>query len=117
MPHNTTDDDLDLVAIDRVVNDQRPYPDLTPAERRHAATLLRQNGMTFAAIGARLGTPKGTVFDWLRTRPRQPIQLLPCPSRAAYQRHLAAGEDCPQCRAANAAADARYRRTGTTTAA
>ncbi|OKI16557.1 helix-turn-helix domain-containing protein [Streptomyces sp. CB03911] len=112
----TAADDIDPVAIDRVINNHQPLPDLTPAEKRHAAAILRKAGMTYLAIAARLRAPKGTVYDWLRTAPPQPIRHIPCPSRAAYHRHLAAGEDCPPCRSANAAADRRYRHTGTTAA-
>ncbi|HEV2346424.1 MAG TPA: hypothetical protein VGS97_20160 [Actinocrinis sp.] len=33
-----------------------------------------------------------------------PRELIPCPSEAAYRRHLAHGEEpCPECRAGNLA--------------
>lgn len=109
---------LDLVAIDRVVTGRRRGGDLTPVEKRHAAALMREKGLTYRAIGTRLRVHKDTIIAWLRPAGGYPARpLTPCPSRAAYHRHLAAGEDCPPCRHANAIADARYRRTGTTTAA
>ncbi|MEV7770492.1 hypothetical protein [Kitasatospora sp. NPDC086791] len=109
----TTDDDLDLIAIERVINNSRPLPTLTPAEQRITAHLMHQDDVPIEEIAARVGVAKSTVSNWLNPGPKQPRQLKPCPSRAAYLRHRAAGEDCEPCRRANAAADARYRRTGT----
>lgn len=108
--------DIDPVAIELVLHGHHPLPALTRDEQHHAAQLLRDRGHTHTAIAHRLGVTRTDVQRWTDPGPRQPRHPQPCPSRAAYRRHLAAGEHCPACRAANAAADRRYRHTGTTLA-
>ncbi|MGW4803083.1 helix-turn-helix domain-containing protein [Kitasatospora sp. NPDC004272] len=108
--------DIDPVAINLVLHGHHPLPALTRDEQHYAAQLLRDTGITCTAIARRLGVAPTTIRQWTHPGPRQPRHPQPCPSRAAYRRHLAAGETCPACRAANAAADQRYRHTGTTLA-
>jgi hypothetical protein len=110
-------DDLDLIAVERVINNSRPLPRLTLAEQRLAAKLMHEAEVPAAEIAARVGTAKDTVLGWLNPPgSRKPRELKGCPSRAAYLRHRKRGETCEACKAANAAADARYRLTGTTAA-
>lgn len=111
----TTDDGIDLIALERVVNNSRPLPPLTPAERLLAFELLHTAGLPQDEIAARTGATEQAVKAWAKAaHPQVPRGLKGCPSRAAYHRHKARGETCEPCKAENAAADRRYRRTGST---
>ncbi|RRQ81516.1 hypothetical protein [Streptomyces griseofuscus] len=118
------DNDLDYIAIEYALNGERVK--LTQAEKIHTARLLDERGCGIKTIAARVGADSSTVTGWrangwkagprLKSPTRGPRELKPCGTRAAYLRHRAKGENCPECRAANAAADRRYRGTGTTKA-
>lgn len=114
----STDDGIDLIAVERIINNSYPRPVLTTAEQRLAVKLLDEQGQTYLEIAERTGVVARTVARWIAAeRPVAKREPQGCPSRAAYMRHRAKGEKCEPCRAANAEADRRYRRTGSTTAA
>jgi hypothetical protein len=114
----TTEDGIDLIALERVVSNSRPLPALTPAERVVAFELLHAAGLPQDEIAARTGVTENAVRTWVVAAYPPPKRTAPvCPSRSAYRRHKARGETCEPCKAENAAADRRYRLTGTTAAA
>ena len=113
--------DLDYIAIERALNGE-PVK-LTQAERIFAARLLDGRGLTQTAIAQRIGSDSTTVAGWkangwkpgkhpkTRTRPPRPEPV--CGEARMYRRHLKNGDPpCAACRAANAAADRRYRLAG-----
>lgn len=112
--------DLDYIAIEYALNGE-PVT-LTPAEKIHAARILDGRGLSDKNIGERIGSGPSTVRGWRDngwkpcTAPKAPKQKRPepkCGEPRMYRRHLARGETpCDACRAANAAADRRYRLTG-----
>ncbi|MFJ9037916.1 hypothetical protein ACIRF8_15150 [Streptomyces sp. NPDC102406] len=117
----TFDGDLDLIAIEYALNGE-PVT-LTPAEKIHAARILDARGYDLTAIGGRVSSDRATVagwkdHGWKPGRPPTPrVYSLPtepkCGEVRMYRRHLKNGEKpCDACRAANAAADRRYRLTG-----
>ncbi|MET9727707.1 helix-turn-helix domain-containing protein [Streptomyces zaomyceticus] len=120
-----SDRDLDYIAIERVLNGE-PTP-LTIAEKAYAAQVLDARGYTLSDIGRRIGSDHSTVRVW-KANGWQPGKNAPaavtsrqeppkCGEPRMYRRHLALGEvPCTACRAANAAADRRYRLTGSRTA-
>lgn len=120
-----SDRDLDYIAIERAMNGE-PVT-LTIAEKVHAAQMLDARGYTAADIGQRIGSDPATIRGWkangwqagknapATVKPRQ--EPPKCGEPRMYRRHLALGEvPCTACRAANAAADRRYRLTGSRTA-
>lgn len=111
--------DLDYIAIEHALNGQ-PVK-LTIAEKLHAARLLHGRGYDDATIGRRIGSDRSTVTAWRengwkpgapKRKQRQPRPEPVCGEPRMYRRHLKNGETCDVCRAANAAADRRYRLTG-----
>lgn len=117
------DEDIDFIAIEYVLNGERVK--LTMAEKLYAARLLDGRGLSLKEIGRRVGTDPSTVESWrvngwkaggphpksrVRKTPRRPEPV--CGEPRMYRRHLKNGERCDVCRAANAAADRRYRLTG-----
>lgn len=113
--------DLDYIAIEYALNGE-PVK-LTRAEKIHAARILDDRGIGMKTIGQRVGSDSSTVQGWkdngwkpggshpkTRTRAKRPEPV--CGEPRMYRRHLKAGEKCDTCRAANAAADRRYRLTG-----
>jgi hypothetical protein len=113
--------DLDYIAIEYALNGEKVR--LTQAEKIYAARILNERGLSDKAIGERIGSETSTIRGWRDNGwkpggpkpPRQPRQLKPCGTRAAYLRHRSRGEQpCDACRAANTSADRRYRGTGTT---
>lgn len=113
----STADDIDLIAIERVLNNSLPLPALTSAEQHLAVKLMDADGQTYEQIAERTGLVVRTVARWIvAERPAVKRQPQGCPSRAAYRRHRAKGETCEPCKEANAAADRRYRLTGSTAA-
>jgi hypothetical protein len=112
--------DLDYIAIEYALNGEPVQ--LTTAEKRHAARILDSRGHTDTEISRRVGCSDTTIADWRDNdwkpsngkpktpRPRRPEPV--CGEPRMYRRHLKAGERCDTCRAANAAADRRNRRTG-----
>jgi hypothetical protein len=115
------DQDLDYIAIEYALNGE-PVT-LTRAEKIHAARILDSRGLSDKAIGERIGSDTSTVRGWRdngwkpggthpKTRKHKPRPEPVCGEPRMYRRHLKAGESCDVCRAANAAADRRYRLTG-----
>jgi hypothetical protein len=116
------DADLDYIAIEYALNGERVK--LTTGEKVYAARVLDGRGLSLKEIGRRVGADPSTVEGWRdngwkpggvhpksRTRPaRRPEPV--CGERRMYRRHLKNGERCDVCRDANAAADRRYRLTG-----
>ncbi|GAB2718439.1 hypothetical protein [Streptomyces bullii] len=119
--------DLDYIAIEYALNGE-PVK-LTRAEKIHTARILHSRGLSDKAIGERVGTGASTVRGWRengwkpgdthpKTRSRAPRPEPVCGEPRMYRRHLKNGErPCDACRAANAAADRRYRLTGSQKAA
>lgn len=125
---DTFDGDLDLVAIEHALNGE-PVT-LTGPEKIHAARLLDARGLDPKNIGKRIGSDPSTVTGWKANgwkpgkHPKSRISTKPrreppkCGEPRMYRKHLRDGETpCRACREANAAADRRYRLTGTTAAA
>jgi hypothetical protein len=112
--------DLDYIAIEYALNGE-PVK-LTLAEKIHAARILDGRGLSDKAIGERIGSDTSTVRGWRdngwkpgthpKTRKREPRPEPVCGEPRMYRQHLRKGERCDICRAANAAADRRYRLTG-----
>ncbi|MFD9004489.1 hypothetical protein ACFV0T_26610 [Streptomyces sp. NPDC059582] len=112
--------DLDYIAIERALNGEPVR--LTVAEKIHAARILDGRGSSLKDIGRRVGSDPSTVDGWKRngwqpgkhpkTRVRTKRPEPVCGEPRMYRRHLKAGERCDVCRAANAAADRRYRLSG-----
>jgi hypothetical protein len=115
--------DLDYIAIEYALNGQPVR--LTTAEKMHAARILHGHGHDDTTIGKRIHIDRSTVTAWrengwkagARKRKPQPRSTPVCGEPRMYRRHLQAGESCEVCRAANAAADRRYRLTGSRAAA
>lgn len=109
-PARPSDPYIDPVAIERTVHGDAPYPALTAEEAEQAVRELAAAGAPTKDIARRLGQDPSTIRRRLMEYGlRRPAELMPCPSRAAYLRHLRRGEDCAPCRAANAAADRAHR--------
>jgi len=113
--------DLDFIAIEYALNGE-PV-NLTRAEKIHAARILHSRGLGLKTIGDRIGSDPSTVEGWKnngwkpggpapKAKPRAQRPEPVCGEPRMYRRHLKAGERCDTCRAANAAADRRYRLTG-----
>lgn len=116
---STFDGDLDLIAIEYALNGE-PVK-LTIPEKIHAARILDGRGLDLTSIGQRIGSDRSTISGWKANgwkpgknptpaRPRRPEPV--CGEARMYRRHLKNRESCDVCRAANAAADRRYRATG-----
>ncbi|MFG2328296.1 hypothetical protein ACGFMM_01585 [Streptomyces sp. NPDC048604] len=111
--------DLDYIAIERVLNGEPAI--LTVPEKIHAARVLDARGHSVTDIGHRIGSDRSTVSGWKANgwKPGKPAAVVKprrdppkCGEPRMYRRHLQNGESCDVCRAANAAADRRYRLTG-----
>ena len=119
--------DIDYIAVEYALNGE-PVK-LTTAEKIHAARILTERGLTLKAISERVRTDTSTIRGWKangwkpgqhpKSRPAgQKRQPPKCGEPRMYRQHLAKGETpCDACRAANAAADRRYRLTGSRNAA
>lgn len=119
--------DLDFIAIEYALNGE-PVK-LTIAEKIHAARILNGRDHSVKEISKRVGADASTVTAWRdngwkpggthpKTRKREPRPEPKCGEPRMYRRHLKNGEaPCDACRAANAAADRRYRLTGSRAAA
>lgn len=113
--------DLDFIAIERALNGEPTK--LTTGEKIHAARILDDRSVAMKTIGKRVGSDPSTVQSWKdsgwkeggtrpKTRVRNARPEPECGEPRMYRRHLKNGERCDVCRAANAAADRRYRLTG-----
>lgn len=116
---NTFDGDLDYIAIEYALNGE-PVK-LTIPEKIHAARILDDRGVDLTSIGQRIGSDRSTISGWKTNgwKPGKPPNRVTakrpdpvCGEARMYRRHLKNGETCDTCRAANAAADRRYRTTG-----
>jgi hypothetical protein len=118
--------DLDYIAIEYALNGEPVR--LTQAEKIHAARILDDRGLGMKTISQRVGADSSTVQGWKdndwkpggphpKARARAARTEPKCGEPRMYRRHLKKGENCATCRAANAAADRRYRLTGSRTAA
>jgi hypothetical protein len=117
--------DLDYIAIEYALNGE-PVT-LTRAEKIHAARILDARGYRTQEIADRIGSDRSTVNGWRdngwkpgkppTSQPRQKRPEPVCGEPRMYRRHLKNGDRCDICRAANAAADRRYRLTGSRAAA
>jgi hypothetical protein len=117
------DADVDLIAIEHALNGEPVR--LTTEEKVYAAQFLDGRGMDAPSIAHRVRTTAAIVRGWKANGWKRGVALPPQPERTEpvcgeprmYRRHLKNGEHCDVCRAANAAADRRYRLTGSTKAA
>jgi hypothetical protein len=124
-PVGAWDDDTidDPQATPWTGDDQRLNRDELAAVRREEIQHLIGFNFSEEEIAARLDMGLSTVraiVQELKTgqrRERQPQSEPKCGEPRMYRRHLKNGERCDICRAANAAADRRYRLTGSRTAA
>lgn len=116
---STFDGDLDYIAIEYALNGE-PVK-LTIPEKIHAAHILDSRGLDVTTIGRRVGSDRSTISGWKANgwkpgkRPARAGIKRPepvCGEARMYRRHLKNRETCEVCRAANAAADRRYRNTG-----
>lgn len=113
----TFDGDLDLIAVDRALNGESVT--LSIPEKIHAARILDGRGLDFTRIGKRIGSDRTTVAGWKdngwkpgKPTPKAKRTPAKCGEARMYRQHVARGEKCDICKAANAAADRRYRLTG-----
>lgn len=114
---DTFDGDIDFIAIERALNGDAVR--LTTEEKLLAARLLDARGLAPSAIGKLIRTDPYTVGSWKannwqpgKPAPRAALEPAKCGEPRMYRQHLKRGEKCDKCRAANAAADRRYRLTG-----
>ncbi|NUS80741.1 MAG: hypothetical protein HOV70_31665 [Streptomyces sp.] len=114
--------DLDFIAIENRINGEPVR--LTTEERIYAARFLDARGMDAPAIAYLIGTTGPIVRGWKANGWKRGVSIPPrpdlpepvCGEPRMYRRHLRNGERCDVCRAANAAADRRYRLRGSTKA-
>jgi len=118
------DSDLDYIAIEYALNGEPVQ--LTIPEKIYAARILDDRGFGMKTISERIGSDPSTVTGWKNNgwkpggghpKTRTPRPEPVCGEPRMYRRHVKAGESCDICRAANAAADRRYRLTGSRKAA
>jgi DNA-binding NarL/FixJ family response regulator len=60
----STEDGLDLVAVERMVNNHKPVPVLTRPEQILAASHMTRAGLGTREIAARLGVAERTAVRW-----------------------------------------------------
>ncbi|KIZ17354.1 hypothetical protein [Streptomyces natalensis] len=100
---------VDLIAVERAVNDVPPVG-MTVEETLMAARVLTDHGVALRVIARHLSLPHHLVRQAQATHLTEPAG---CGTDRGYRRHLRRSElPCAACRAARAAADRRYRRTG-----
>lgn len=105
----TYHDGVDLIAVERAVNDVPPAG-MTADEKAMAARILADHGTAPNMIARHLGFPRRVARPAEAKHSREPAA---CGTNAGYRRHLRQSEiPCGACRAARAAAARRYRRTG-----
>jgi hypothetical protein len=119
-PPAAWDDDTidDPAATPHTSSVQQLNRDELAAVRREEIQHLTSFGISEEEIAQRLGMGLTTVRDIVlelrigQRRERKPFTEPKCGEPRMYRRHLKNGERCDVCRAANAAADRRYRLTG-----
>ncbi|WP_327335917.1 hypothetical protein OG384_04580 [Streptomyces sp. NBC_01324] len=117
------DNDIDFIAIEHAINGEPAK--LTTAEKIYAACVLTSRRYGVVEVARRVGVTRDTVNAWqdngwqqCKPGPRKSDYEPPqCGEPRMYRQHLKRGEKCDECRAANAAADRRYRLTGSRAAA
>lgn len=115
--------DIDFIAIERAINGEPAQ--LTVAEKIYAARVLVGRGYGVVEAARLVGVTRNTITAWqdngwrqCKPGPRKSQYEPPkCGEPRMYRQHLKRGEKCDECRAANAAADRRYRLTGSRQAA
>lgn len=106
---------VDVVAVRRTVTGDDPAG-LTTDEAAIAARILADQGVPVASILGRIRLREDALRPVLKRPARQKQAQGGCGTRPGYLRHRRRGETaCEPCRAANAAADRRYRLTGSGT--
>lgn len=112
------ENDIDYIAIERVLGGKSV--ELNPAEKIHAARILVGRNYGVVEVARLLGVTRNTITAWqdngwqqCKPGPRKSRREPPkCGEPRMYRQHVKRGEKCDECRAANAAADRRYRLTG-----
>ncbi|MER8237439.1 hypothetical protein [Streptomyces sp. NPDC094049] len=106
---------IDMIAVERAVTGQRHGARLTRDEAHYAASLLVDAGYVRKVVGPMVGVDPRTIAAWF---PEQTASVrsepVTCGTTRGYRAHKSRGDAiCRRCRAANAAADLHYRKTGT----
>ncbi|WP_030811446.1 hypothetical protein [Streptomyces sp. NRRL S-337] len=102
-------DGVDLIAVERAVNEVPPAG-MTAAEKLMAARILADHGVALNVITRHLRLPDRLTLPASAKRGPEPAV---CGTDRGYRRHLRRSETpCGACRSARAAADRRYRLTG-----
>jgi DNA-directed RNA polymerase specialized sigma24 family protein len=65
---------LDLIAVERVVNNLEPLPVLTDAEKRRAVREMHRAGVTYSDMAARVGILERQVARWLASARNNALQ-------------------------------------------
>lgn len=103
-------DGVDLIAVERAVNDVPPAG-MTVEEKLMAARILTDHGVALKVIARHLGLPHHIARQAEAQHRPEPAG---CGTDRGYRRHLRRSErPCAACRSARATADRRYRLTGT----
>lgn len=95
---------LDLIAIERAVNDVAPEG-MTGLELHEAARILAVHGGTIKTIATRLRVPAARISGWFPELVQEPYGEYVCGTSRAYRNHLRKGERCATCCGANSARD------------
>lgn len=64
LPYATSDRDVDLVAVQRLLDDDAPLPELHEHEQEYAARRLGEQGLGAGTIAVRLRVAERTVTRW-----------------------------------------------------
>ncbi|MEU8764961.1 hypothetical protein [Streptomyces sp. NPDC048659] len=110
---------IDLIAVERAMTGHRDGARLTQDEARYAASLLLEAGIGYTLVAALVGVDARklkTLFpDETKTTRSEPVV---CGTTRGYRAHKSRGDAiCRRCRAANAAADLHYKKTGSSVGA
>lgn len=104
----TSQDDIDLVAVERAMNGEPGA--LTKAEQVEAARRLYDHGLSFKDIGSRVGVTRHTVRVWADAGwPRPTLDEAPIDIGAASHGRSGYNRGC-RCRACRDGAKASQRR-------
>lgn len=115
---------IDTIAIERAMNGDRKGWTLTADEARYAASIMFEHHIPYSIVAARVGRSTDTLRRWFpeKVAPTTPAMAragarteIECGTPRGYRAHHRRKETpCARCKGANAAADRRYRLTGTT---
>ncbi|KIZ18096.1 hypothetical protein [Streptomyces natalensis] len=101
---------VDLIAVERAVNDMPPAG-MTADEKLMAARILADHGVALNVIARHLRLPHRLARPAKAKHQPEPAS---CGTDRGYRRHQRRNQaPCTACRSAHAAADRRYRLTGT----